>query len=223
MSDQSGAKGPLKSIERRAERIERWLRRCVAACRSSAWSSALMEIECAEAETKGMREDLWSAAQAEADGRPAAAPATAFARAAKVAALALVFVLTLNMPLSLDQDRAPMLRESMSIELLTSTESEMLDTLRRSLSGANAGRLVVEIEVPAAPADEPLASAAEAMPTRENAPAAVPAPVKRVVLIEAPKPEVKPAKSPSIETVLSLMQIGERALRGGPSGITVIK
>ncbi len=57
-----------KSLERRLRRIERWLKRCMAACRCGSWSSALMEIECMEAETQGFRDDLWKTVEAEANG-----------------------------------------------------------------------------------------------------------------------------------------------------------
>lgn len=227
MSDdiESGAERAARTVEKRAARIQRWLRRCAAACRSSAWSSALMEIECAEAETKGMREDLWEAAAADAEGKRPAAPRRPSLIAARACALALVLLLALNIPLSTEQDRRQSFAEPMSIELLTSSESEMLETLRRTLSVSNAGRVVVEIEVPEPVRDViPAASAAEVSPPQTAQPrpsraASIKAVPASPATATSPRTE---QSAPSAETLISLMQIGEGALRPN-RGITVIK
>lgn len=49
-------------MEKKMNRIQRWLDRCVTACKSGAWGSALMEVECLEAGLKSAREEIWAKA-----------------------------------------------------------------------------------------------------------------------------------------------------------------
>jgi hypothetical protein len=207
-------------LEKRLKRIERWLKRCVAACRCGSWGSALMEIECMEAETRGFREDLWRTAEAEADGRPARPRAYSACFLARVAVISLVFVMAAGLPLSIDQDRPFQGFDTESVALLTSTESEILSALRQSLSSANEGRVILSIELPAE-RSEPLAVPGTAMADdglTEEAPETRPilrdpASLRpRVEIIAAEVPEERDDE-PSIEGILSLVQIGERALR----------
>lgn len=205
-------------IERRANRIERWLRRCVAACRCGSWSSALMEIECMEAEAKGLRDDLWAAAEAEASGRKARNGRGRAFFVMRVALITAIFVVSLSIPLSVDQDRPLGAFDMGTIELLSRSESELISALRQRLSEANEGRSVITVEV--RPAPEP-----EAAP-RGAASAAERRPVRRVRVARAdeqkPTETTEARRSPSIEEVLSLMQIGERALRMPETAVKVI-
>ncbi len=210
---------PDKSLERRLRRIERWLKRCMVACRCGSWSSALMEIECMEAETQGFRDDLWKTVEAEAKGYPARSRISRVCFAARVAVIALVFIMAVGLPLSVDQDRPFQPFGTDSIVLLTSTESEILSALRHSLSSANEGRVLLSVEIPEE-RNETSATPGAAMASDvrvEDAPVARPAlrsPVParpRVEVVAADTPQKR--EGPSVEEVLSLIQIGERALR----------
>lgn len=205
-------------IERRAHRIERWLKRCLAACRCGSWSSALMEIECMEAEAKGLRDDLWAAAEAEASGRRLRSGRARAFFVMRVALITAIFVVSLSIPLSVDQDRPFRAFDLGTIELLSRSESELISALRQSLSEANEGRSIVTVEVRPAPAPAAnargAASAAERRQERRV----------RVVRADEQKPTetAEERRSPSIEEVLSLMQIGERALRMPETAVKVI-
>lgn len=219
-----------KFLEKRLNRIERWLKRCVVACRCGSWSAALMEVECMEAETRTLREDIWRAAEAEA-GCAKRVPLKQRAWLwGKVAAIAAVFVLAAGIPLSIDQDRPFQGFSSDSVALLTSTEAEILSALRDTLSQQNEGRVILAVEIDdRSPALQPVArGAALASEPRETTPArrAVPsvggqrAPSVRV---EPLPPRQEPVgKEPSVEDVISLIQVGQRALRASESAVRVI-
>jgi hypothetical protein len=208
------------SLEKRLKRIERWLKRCMAACRCGSWSSALMEIECMEAETRGFRDDLWRTAEAEANGRPARSRVSSVCFCARVAVISLVFVMAAGLPLSIDQDRPFRGFDTESVALLTSTESEILSALRQSLSSANRGRVILSVELPEE-RSEPRGATGAAMAgdgrTEEAFVARLvshdEASQRTSVEIVAAEVPAEMEGEPSVEGILSLIQIGERALR----------
>lgn len=205
-------------IEKRACRIERWLKRCVAACKSGSWSSALMEAECLEAEARGLREDMWKAADASVRGEAPVSTMSRIALALRVAAVTFVMIAAFDLPLSTDQDRPFEMHGE--VALLTSSEADILNALRSSLSSGNRGDRVVVLQVPAQ----------EERPTpriRQTRPAAaserIAAPEKKAV--EAPEKEIKAAQEEreiSVEDVLALVQVGERALHISNAGVRVL-
>lgn len=200
-------------VERRARRIERWLKRCIAACGSGAWSSALMEAECLEAETRGLREDMWQAAgeEAGAERRSRGARASMLLR---VAAAALVMLVTLDLPLSLDQDRPfdPM----GGVAVLTSSEAELLNALRTTLSSGNRGIAAITFE--AAPQRDEVKASAPIRRTRS----ASAAEKKAVSEVQTVDTQAERPRELSVEDVLSLVQVGERALHISDAGVRVI-
>ena len=206
----SGVEGHLK-------RVERWLKRCVAACRGGSWSDALSEAECLEAETKGLCEKLWRATENEVTG---AGKIKAGARALsllKVVTLAMVMVLTAVLPISTDM--GPMSQDVAyapeTFEFLTSAESDIIDALRESLSSGNRGTVVLTVDVPkktvpvaaekngAAMASEPEPEEIEASPQATEE-----------IIADSPR-------RPSADEVISLIQVGQRALRVYEPGIKV--
>ncbi len=227
-------------IDKRLSRIDRWLKRCMAACRCGSWSSALMEIECMEAETREFREALWDIAAEEAEGkirRPLRASAFLGAR---VVVLALAIVMAVGLPLSVDQDRpfGGFASRGNSVAVLTSTESDILDALRASLSNRNADRVVLTLD---RTGDEETATlsgsavAAEEGPSRGAVPArGVRQPgarssksgdVKGLSAVTAPADtpaQRTPPKEPSVEEVISLIQVGQRALQISEPAIKVV-
>jgi hypothetical protein len=224
-----------KCLEKRLARIERWFKRCVAACRSGSWSSALMEIECMEAETREFHDELWRAAEDASNererGRDRFASSCGFGFRVVFAAVAIV--LSAVFPLSMETDGGYAARSAVSIELLSSSEAEILSALRENLSNANMGRVVVAVEIPAK-TDAPVP------PDPAPAGAAMAAQMPRVVVKPVPAPERSAAAAgaagvqgaddggasrdqPSVEDVISLIQVGQRALRVSEPAITVVK
>lgn len=222
-----GNRESLRTLERRLARIDRWLKRCLAACRHGSWSSAVMEVECMEAETRQLRDELWRAAAEEAEGRKLRSRFSLLANA-RVAVLALVIVLAAGLPLSLEQDLPFSRFAPESLVILTSTESDILDALRETLSSGNKGRVVVQIDVPEGGAqDTPQAGAAVAStePPKTARPVVTirrePQTAIREPEVPALRDEVQAAK-PSVEEVISLIQVGERALRGLEPAVRVV-
>lgn len=202
------------ALERRVKRIERWLKRCSSACSHGSWGSALMEIECMEAETRGLRDDIWTAAEKEVALEESTKPRRA--SIVRLILVAAVLLLALELPLSVGQDRPYDPFEIGSVEMLTSTEAEILTELRRTLVSGNTGRIFVTVEPPQT-ADAASKSVAS---TRKTASA--PAPVQKektrsaskIKTVEAKEQKTSEKNEISMEEVITLIQIGERAIRG---------
>jgi hypothetical protein len=210
-------------MERHLQRVERWLKRCVAACKCGSWSDALAEAECLEAETKGLREKLWSAAEEEALGVEKHGAAHCVFAVLKVATLAMAMVLTAIIPISLDPEaRAPIAFPSAeSVALLSSTESDIINALRESLSSGNSGRVVLSVEIPEK-IPVPASERGAAMASEKS----IPSPRRDVEITFQPAVPAEEAaeaeRRPSVDDVLSLIQVGQRALRASEPGVTVV-
>jgi hypothetical protein len=200
-----------KLMERHLKRVERWLKRCVAACKCGSWSDALIEADCLEAETKGLREKLWSAVAEEHSGAKAHVCGGAIFRTLKVGALAFVIVMTAVIPLSVDPEAKTEIAAAPleSIALLTSAESEIINALRESLSSANSGRVVVTVEIPEkSPA--PVVQRGAAMASEAQ------------VADEGDAAETAEQRRPSADEVIALIQVGQRVLSVPDSAIRII-
>jgi hypothetical protein len=205
-------------VESHLKRVERWLRRCVAACRGGSWCDALSEAECLEAEAKGLREKLWLTAGDEAAGAGKIGICPRVFSLLKVAALAIVMVLTAVLPIS--TDTGPLSRNTAyapeTFEFLTSQESDIINALRENLSSGNRGVAALPAEAPkkTVPAAETKNGAAMAS---EMEPAAVVEAVAEAVeemIAETPR-------RPSADEVIALIQVGQRALRVSEPGIKI--
>lgn len=226
-----------KTLEKRLGRIERWLKRCMVACRCGSWSSALMEIECMEAETRSFRDDLWRAIESEANAVPKRSPISRVFFLSRVAAISIIIVLAVGLPLAVEQERPFGGFDVGSVAVLTSTESEILSALRSSLSDANEGRVLLSVEMGENPAAPPV-PAGVAMAAEERVDDVPPEnnPVRRQ---ERPAPQrttrveivaTEPVgtgstaqEGPTVEEVLSLLQIGQRALRISEPAVRIIQ
>jgi len=192
-------------MEKRIARIARWLNRCAEACSARSWQSALMDMECAKAELEEARRDLW--ARAEGRQQPFNAAWRA-ARAVGASALGLFLVMASAMPLAAPapghRERASALMESSSsLEWVSTDEKALLTALRSSLSDANLARLS------ALAGDAPVKGA---IPAEEGTRAGfrqkpVPAPE------EAVKHQTSSHGGREFDTIINLVQIGQRSLR----------
>jgi hypothetical protein len=208
-------------VESHLNRVERWLRRCVAACRGGSWFDALSEAECLEAEAKGLREKLWRAAADDAldAGRIKAVPRVF--SLLKVSALAMIMVLTAVLPIS--TDIGPMSRNVAyapeAFEFLTSEESDIINALRKSLSSGNRGVAVLTVtaEIPKETVLSVAAKSGAAMASEmEPAPEEIALPTRSAEETTADVP-----RRPSADEVIALIQVGQRALRVSEPGIKV--
>ena len=216
-------------MDRHLKRVERWLRRCVAACKCGSWGDALAEAECLEAETKGLREKIWTAAEDEALGAGNHGIVYSACFALKIAVLAVAMVLAAVIPISLDSENGifELMPRGETAVLLSSEESDIINALRESLSNGNGGRVVISVEASeeaaSAQFDRGAAMAAEKTPPAAPRSAAVlsveqpQAPVEEQV-----EEEAEIVRRPSVDEVISLIQVGQRALRSSEAGITIV-
>ena len=209
-----------KAVESHIKRVERWLKRCVAACRSGSWCDALSEAECLEAEAKWLREKLWRAAENDAGGAEKIKGIPRVLTLLKVVMLAMVMVLTAVLPIS--TDTVPVLRDTAYVpetfEFLTSEESDIINALRKSLSSGNRGTAVLTAEmpketVPAAVAKRGAAAASEMEPAVNEMIEAAHEAAEEII--------AEPPRRPSADEVIALIQVGQRALRVSESGIKI--
>lgn len=231
-------------IDKRLSRIDRWLKRCMAACRCGSWNSALMEIECMEAETREFREELWDIAVQEAEGRVEKPLRSRIFAGIRAVALALVMVMSIGLPLSVEQD-TPFRgfgASRNSVAVLTSTESDILEALRASLSNRNADRVVLTFDRARDEEAQTMPKGAALAEDRQN----------RVVVSEAASRPLSSRKTrtlksgdmnsvegvagapgntavrqtvtkePSVEEVISLIQVGQRALRVSEPAVKIV-
>jgi len=212
-------------MDRHLKRVERWLKRCVAACKCGSWSDALAEAECLEAETRGLREKLWSAVEEEVSGAEKRGIVYSTLMVFKVAILVMTMVLAAVIPISLDpetQSQVGMVPVE-TLALLTSTESDIINALRESLSGGNSGRVILSVEIPK-DVSVPAKDRGAAMASEKAGTEAVRAVVETAEKIP-PQGDVaettKEARRPSVDEVISLIQVGQRALRVSEPGVTV--
>lgn len=192
-------------MEKRIARIARWLNRCAEACSARSWQSALMDMECAKAELEEARRDLW--ARAEGRQQPFNAAWRA-ARAVGASVLGLFLVMASAMPLAAPapghRERASALMESSSsLEWVSTDEKALLTALRSSLSDANLARLS------ALAGDAPVKAA---IPAEEGTRAGFrqkPVPAAE----EAVKHQTSSHGGREFDTIINLVQIGQRSLR----------
>ena len=218
-------------IDKKLGRMERWLKRCAASCGCGAWSSALMDMECLQAEARELREDLWAAVENEKQLCDDVPVCYNICHLAKIALIAMLFVLMTGFPISVDQERAHQAfwNEGSSIALLTSTEGEIINKLRSALSSGNSGRVVVTVDVPersqplkmtgvsAASAGEKSVPQSKAVRATETKAASEKTEKRDVRSVPATRGEL------SVEDVVSLIQVGQRALMTSDSAIKIIK
>ena len=217
-------------IDKKISRMERWLKRCAASCGCGAWSSALMDVECLQAEARAFREELWAAVENEKPCRADIPLWKNILSAAKAVSLALFFVMAADFPLSIDQEKPhnAFMLGSGSIALLTSTEGEIINGLREALCKGNRGRVVLTVDIPQEqPAQPAMMTGTASAKERRASPAVadrvqeISAPVSVVKKTDGAAQQAEPAEL-SAEEVVSLIQIGQRALITSDSAIKIV-
>ena len=194
-------------MEKKIARIARWLDRCARACSARSWQSALLDMECAKAELEEARSELW--ARAEGSSRPLPAVRKA-GRMTVVAVLGLFLVLSVAGPLAVQSVRETVaIASGPSLEWVSTDEKALLSALRRNLSDANLARLseeegVLSPEPGSAMAERPAA-------VRRN----VSAPAER----NSGKLQIPSSSGREFDTIITLVQIGQKALRERESAI----
>lgn len=186
-------------MDGKIKKVQRWLERCLVACKSRSWENALADMECASAELESARRELWSIV----DGSRSKVRARRISRSIGASVAAAVFVLVAAFPISMPEPVRRAVRSSLAwedqkalLELVTRDERQMLLMLRKNLSSAN-----VPERAPEVPA------------IRENQSDRV---SMRAVKVEKTGRSVKDGSSEKevpLDQFIELMEIGQRALR----------
>ncbi|EFC90290.1 hypothetical protein Dpep_0258 [Dethiosulfovibrio peptidovorans DSM 11002] len=186
-------------MDGKIKKVQRWLERCLVACKSRSWENALADMECASAELETARRELWSIV----DGSRSKVRTRRISRSIGASVAAAVFVLVAAFPVSMPEPVRRAVRSSLAwedqkalLELVTRDEREMLLMLRKNLSSAN-----VPERAPEVPA------------IRKNQPDRV---SMRAVKVEKTGRSVKDGVFEGevpLDQFIELMKIGQRALR----------
>ena len=200
-------------MEKRLMRVQRWIDRCMEACRCKAWNSAIAELECARAELDSASREIWEEAsetQIRMQPRWLYGSKTVLLHVVPVSILILFLAVG---PTSMESFLSPTslaIEPSPSVEWVTADEKVMLENLRKNRSQRRAS-------------DFPEAGVERVAVGR---PAARSKPLNKVESTGQGKAQIpavfsQPGVSVAAEDLLSLIQVGQRALRPDGEGLRV--
>lgn len=206
-------------MKKKISRIQRWLDRLSTACETGRWDSALVEADCLSAEVREIREDLTRKLENSHSATAYIFSRSTVAMSIKSVGIAFFIVLVSTIPLAVESER-PWSAQSASVPVqssgremlawVTREEDELIRILRADLSGQNS-----ELNQPEKVFSAPIKKRASVQGKNEN-----------IAVSEIPALRNMPVRSEagiSAEDLLALVQIGEKALRGDPPAIKVIK
>lgn len=208
-------------MKRKIARLQRWLDRLGTACDSQKWKSAAVEADCLSAELNEVREELWGKAKNDV------VTPSAFDKiksrvpfVVKTAAIAIVIICFSTLPIAVESGvpqkvaALPTGAESKFDEfaLVTFEEKELLQLLRKNLNESNIAIKTTEEVVP------------ERKKTFTAKTAEIPRakPIKETPVKAAPAIRQRAENGIKAEDLLTLIQIGEKSLRGGESAIKFV-
>jgi len=201
-------------LEKRLKRVQRWIDRCMEACRCKAWNSAIAELECARAELDSASREIWeAAAETEIRTQPRwlHGSKAVLLHVVPVAFLFLFLAVGSTSMESFSSSPKPLaLESSPSVEWVTADEKALLENLRKNLSQnlasdfPEAGVERIAVGRPAAK-NRPLNKTGATGQGNAQIPAVF----------------SQPGVSVATEDLLSLIQVGQRALRPDGEGLRV--
>ncbi|OUO92222.1 hypothetical protein [Cloacibacillus sp. An23] len=198
-------------MTQKTARLQRWLDRLTAACDNKKWKSAVAEADCLSAELRLVREELWEKAEESAAPKRSFSFRTCASFGARSFGIAMAIVCLCTFPIAVESGKPqniaalPTGAENKFEEftLVTAEEKELLQMLRANLKESNVAVKKAEKSLPAKP--KLAARTAERhitdIPERPAAPRAE---------------KIRP------EELLTLIQIGEKSLRGDTPAIKII-
>ena len=199
-------------MTQKTARLQRWLDRLTAACENKKWKSAVAEADCLSAELRLVREELWEKAEESVAPKRSFNLRTCAAFGVRSFGIAMAIVCLCTFPIAVESGRPQNIaalptgaeNKFEEITFVTAEEKELLQMLRANLKESNAAVRTAEKE--AAPAKRKLTAR---MVERQitDVPAKAPA---------AHADKIKP------EELLTLIQIGEKSLRGDTPAIKII-
>lgn len=126
----------MVSLERKIRKVQKWLERCLISCRSGSWERAIGDMECANAELRIAREELWLLAE---NSRESAASRSIrhLGTTARIFLVASLILMISAAPIAVNH--GPVSQRASSgdkpvLEWLEKDEEILITALRRSLS-----------------------------------------------------------------------------------------
>ena len=199
-------------MENKIRKVQRWLERCVEACKSRSWENALADMECATAELESARKELWSVV----DGSRAAARSRRRTRRLEASFVATILVLMSAIPVAMPEPVRKAVQsmgwedQRAMLEFLTRDEKALITSLRKSLSSANRFEGIEDRNnIPSVASEVSVASVPRTAPKRESKP------LRIKILKDADGPI-------ALDEMVQLLEIGQRALRGN-EGLIILE
>ncbi len=201
-------------MEKKINRVQRWLERCLKACKSKSWENALADMECAAAELESARRELWSVV----DGSRTRRKNGRYSKTLGASIAAAIFVLMAALPVTMPEPVRQVVSsmtwedERELLELVTRDERQLLMSLRKSLSSANSGLADLGDPVEKASSEETVSGERyAAMPSEKRG---QPERVSERVKDES--------ASVRLDEMMQLIEIGQKALRSD-GGLIVLE
>lgn len=202
------------------QRLYRWLDRLSAACDNKKWKSALAEADCLSAELKQVREELWQRSEGESELPASIRLKQSLSFGLRSLSIAMVIICLSTFPIAVESGSVTQVASVPSkvfsspeeLTIVTAEEKELLQLLRKNLNDSNVAVTAVAHRLP-----ETGKTTARAL---VRTPASAPAPAAPKTA-PAPKSKNVPTKIKA-EDLLTLVQIGEKSLRGSDSAIKII-
>lgn len=200
-------------MTQKTARLQRWLDRLTAACENKKWKSAVAEADCLSAELRSVREELWEKAEESVEPKRPFNFRTCAAFGARSFGIAMAIVCFCTFPIAVESGRPhnvaalPTTVEKNKFEeitFVTAEEKELLQMLRAELNESNVAVRAAEKEKPAAQR-KLTAKIVE----------------RQITDVPAKAPDVRPERIKP-EELLTLIQIGEKSLRGDAPAIKIV-
>lgn len=201
-------------MTQKTARLQRWLDRLTAACESKKWKSAVVEADCLSAELRHVREELWEQAEGIKEPTLSEKIRSYVSFNVKSAGIAFAIICLCSFPIAIESGSPntvaalPTGAENKFEEftLVTAEEKELLQLLRKNLNESN-------VTIRAADKRTPATTTTLATRVAERPSTNVPVKTERQISKEG---KIKP------EELLTLIQIGEKSLRGDAPAIKII-
>ena len=203
-------------MKQKTARLQRWLDRLTAACENHKWKSAVAEADCLSAELEQVREELWDQAENETAARPVCFRfgARAFL-GAKSLGIAIVIICLSTFPIAVESGN-PQRVAALStgaenrfdeFAFVTTEEKELLQLLRKNLNESNIAIKTAENKSPG---------------SKSSFTAKVVEKPAAQTFAERPTVKQRAENKIKAEDLLTLIQIGEKSLRGGEPAIKIV-
>lgn len=217
-------------MKKRIARVRFWLDRLSAACESGRWDSAAIEADSLTAEARQIRDDLWEKAGDAAVNDKYRNSRRQLSFWLKSATVAAAIVLAATFPVALESERPlrPVAKSGPEVPALerlswvSAEEEELLKMLRAELNKNSGAIEVKEIKAAKAPVKRaPQRPKAEPEKAAESKTVPVVAPLTKAPAVKEPKVEEHAGLNE--EDMISLLEIGQKALKGGKPAIKIVR